>query len=478
MVMCLNYEQGIEWVEDVKGLVTIQKRENFSASWNSFASLKLSMDQPHTGNTFLSSSPRASNTATTSSKSTAAAKVISAPKPIAQESEASFTKDDIRNVVSWLEDPSNLASIYGPPGQPKLDKMSWNSDNGYNDLSEVLYRLSKGRLNLSGDEVRVRLDRHKTLYKATKEALMSPSFGVTFIDRWEGVYTTSQKLEKLCTCFSRMDEIFQYKVGVDGTDTEEEGETIGRTNDDTASHSDTDPRRGTDAQVQAGFSRSTVLRKNQQYADAQGSDMEISCDSDSGQESRVDSLASTIPKHRGSPISSNKRQSPNVYSPVSVKRSKVADVPELPFKWHAISSTSIESLAPIRRKVPSIEFEALAFANALREEWEKSTFQKTANSKENNLGWKNERTEEMDATAMKLELEKLEVEKIRLNKQHELELQKLEVQKMESANQLELQKLEKMNEAKKMEMISSAWSLGIHPNDMKDLLDSIGKKME
>ncbi|KAF8981771.1 hypothetical protein BGZ46_002293 [Entomortierella lignicola] len=138
----------------------------------------------------------------TDNKATTSENVIKKPGSI-----QNFKNEDFRYITSWLEDPVNFASIYGTSRPKKTYKPMRESKKGYCELAEVLYRMTNGRLNLSANEVREQFGKHKTLYMKTKALSISAGFGVTNLDRLEGIYT----LELFCPYFTTIDQLFEYK---------------------------------------------------------------------------------------------------------------------------------------------------------------------------------------------------------------------------------------------------------------------------
>ncbi|KAF9351981.1 hypothetical protein BGX26_010107 [Mortierella sp. AD094] len=421
------------------------------------ASVTLNLSQ--TGSSFLPPSPKAEESPTTASK----APVPIAPKPAVQEVEDRFTNEDIQLIVSWLEDPSNFASIYGPTRfniRKEVPRPTRNSGKGYSELAEVLYRLSKGRLNLSGKEVRDQFGKHKALYMKTKALSMSTRFVVEVVDQWEGIYTLSQKLEKLCSCFSKMDVLFKYTpntseagvvtnllLALDNADEEDDDEEGSGSNDSCTDLCDrTLHRHDTYTKLDTNSHNNDA-----QEEDEQESDMDISCDSDSDGEDDVHSSSSRKAKVDIPCTEANKRQLPEVDLPVSSKRSKAADEPWVLSKL-SFHSFSADSRALTLKEDSPNKPEAMTRAEAIWIELEKSKLKENAKIEDKKLEWEKakyaqevERAERKDAAMLQLEKERIELERLRLEKQSELELRKLESE----------------NEAKKIELISLAIKNGL-----------------
>jgi hypothetical protein len=60
-----------------------------------------------------------------------------------------LTKSDIECIVSWLENPTNFASIYGTPGKTCIGRPIRTATKGYEELARRLHSKSRGRLTLS-----------------------------------------------------------------------------------------------------------------------------------------------------------------------------------------------------------------------------------------------------------------------------------------------------------------------------------------
>ncbi|KAG0017885.1 hypothetical protein BGZ80_007812 [Entomortierella chlamydospora] len=433
------------------------------------------LDLPQTKSSFLPPSPKAEEPRTTTSK----APVLIAPKPVLQEAEDHFTNEDIQLIVSWLEDPSNFASIYGPTEvnvRKEIPKPTRSSSKGYSELAEVLYRLSKGRLNLSGNEVRERFGKHKALYMKTKALSMSTKFTFEVTDQWEGIYTPSQKLEKLCSCFTKMDVLFKYtpntseagvvtnlQLALDNADEEDTDGEESEPNDSSADLCDrTVHQDDTYTKLDTNPHNNDVQEK-----DESESDMDISCDS--GSDPEDDGHSSSPRKAKGDILrtEANKRQLSEVDLPIPTKRSKAADDfwAQSMLNFHFFSA---DSRTPALNKDSSSKPEAMTRAETIWMELEKSRLKEIARIEEKKLEWEKtkyeqeiERAAKKDSAMLLLEKEKVELERLRLEKQSELELRKLESE----------------NEARKIEMINLAIKNGL-PHKVEDFLRMASKKLE
>lgn len=125
-----------------------------------------------------------------------------------------FTKEDFDRVLSWLEHQPNFELIHGVSGQTSVGKPTRTASSGYATLAALISRQSKGRLQLTGRAMRERFQRHKNKYKSVKEQSSRTGFGVTEDDRKNGIYTVAGKLESLCTCYQRMDDLYGQKPNI------------------------------------------------------------------------------------------------------------------------------------------------------------------------------------------------------------------------------------------------------------------------
>jgi len=128
-------------------------------------------------------------------------------KTVRLSSKEPFTKQNIENVLAWLEYPANFDSVFGTGGQTSVGKPDKRSNQGYAILAEVVSKQSMGRLNLNAKAMHERFRRHRRTYATARE---SSGFGVTDEDRKNGIYTIAHKLESMCTCYARMDALFGH----------------------------------------------------------------------------------------------------------------------------------------------------------------------------------------------------------------------------------------------------------------------------
>ncbi|KAG0381104.1 hypothetical protein BGX24_011511 [Mortierella sp. AD032] len=125
-----------------------------------------------------------------------------------------FKKEDLDRVLSWLEHQPNFELIHGTSGQKSVGRHIWTAASGYAELAALVSRHNKGGLNLTGKAMRERFQRHIAKYKSVKELSSHTGFGVTDKDRKNGIYTLASKLERLCTCYQRMDALYGSKPNV------------------------------------------------------------------------------------------------------------------------------------------------------------------------------------------------------------------------------------------------------------------------
>ncbi|KAG0369622.1 hypothetical protein BC939DRAFT_504907 [Gamsiella multidivaricata] len=125
-----------------------------------------------------------------------------------------FTKEDFDRVLSWLEHKPNFDLLHRTSGRTSVGKPSGTASSGYATLAALVSRHSKGRLNLTARAMRERFQRHKNKYKSVKDLSSRTGFEVTDEDRKNGIYTMTGKLESLCACYQRMDNLFGQKPNV------------------------------------------------------------------------------------------------------------------------------------------------------------------------------------------------------------------------------------------------------------------------
>ncbi|KAF9923907.1 hypothetical protein FBU30_006046, partial [Linnemannia zychae] len=128
------------------------------------------------------------------------------------KSKARLNRDELVIILSWLEQPANFGSVFGVQstiiGQVKKP---WKA---LEPLADVINKSNKNRLNLTGKGLKDRIDRHRQLYKKWKTISNSTGFGITEEDRLKGIFSITDKLEKNCMCFERMDRLFGERPDV------------------------------------------------------------------------------------------------------------------------------------------------------------------------------------------------------------------------------------------------------------------------
>ncbi|KAF9896703.1 hypothetical protein BX616_006923 [Lobosporangium transversale] len=132
----------------------------------------------------------------------------------AKASKERFTKQDIENILTWLERPPNFKSVFGSEAQTVLGMPRQASSQGWATLAQVVSKQNKGRLSLNTKSMRERFHRHLKLFTETKKLENQTGFGVTDEDHKKGIYTTKQKLEKMCICYARMDALFGHRLNI------------------------------------------------------------------------------------------------------------------------------------------------------------------------------------------------------------------------------------------------------------------------
>ncbi|KAF9930991.1 hypothetical protein FBU30_010996 [Linnemannia zychae] len=119
-----------------------------------------------------------------------------------------FLKSDIDFILSWLECPSQFEAVFGSVRQTVIGKIHKPRTHGYTQLAREVSKNSQGRLNINGKNMRERFGRHMKIYRDTKRKSDEIGFGITKMDKRNNIYTVAQKLEKMCTCYARMDALF------------------------------------------------------------------------------------------------------------------------------------------------------------------------------------------------------------------------------------------------------------------------------
>jgi hypothetical protein len=125
-----------------------------------------------------------------------------------------FVFTDIDIIVAWLEDEDNFDKIHGSSGKTEVGQPVKRQIYGYNELAGHYNALCKGRLHLNGKAMKERFGRHYSHYLKVREESRRTGFGVTDTDRIKGIFKIERKLEDMCHCFSRMEELFGNRPNI------------------------------------------------------------------------------------------------------------------------------------------------------------------------------------------------------------------------------------------------------------------------
>ncbi|KAF9536281.1 hypothetical protein EC957_011708, partial [Mortierella hygrophila] len=135
-------------------------------------------------------------------------------KPPGQATRERFTKQDMEFILTWMEHRPNFESVFGCGGQTIVGTPQKTKTQGYSTLAQLVSKQSKGRLNINGKAMRERFQRHMKVFTDVKRKADSTGFGVTEEDNRSGIYTVTHKLESMCTCYARMDELFGNRANI------------------------------------------------------------------------------------------------------------------------------------------------------------------------------------------------------------------------------------------------------------------------
>ncbi|KAG0079857.1 hypothetical protein BGZ93_003070, partial [Podila epicladia] len=131
------------------------------------------------------------------------------PRHLAKER---VTKQEF--ILTWLEHVPNFTSVFDSGGQTTVGKSNKSRSHEYATLVEAVSKQSKGRLNITGKNMRERFQRHMKVYTKTKTMALHTGFGVTEEDSRNEICTVAHKLESMCTCYARMDILFGRQPNV------------------------------------------------------------------------------------------------------------------------------------------------------------------------------------------------------------------------------------------------------------------------
>ncbi|KAI1316349.1 hypothetical protein EDD11_010063 [Mortierella claussenii] len=127
-----------------------------------------------------------------------------------------FVKKDIEVIVGWLEHPTHFSWVFGT-ARPTFDgKHPRMPVQGWAEVAKAVNKRRKGLLSVTGKTVRDRFYQHIKTYSLTKEKSTLTGFGLTAKDRDNNINTIDQKLESLCFCYGRMDNLFSVNRNVKG----------------------------------------------------------------------------------------------------------------------------------------------------------------------------------------------------------------------------------------------------------------------
>ncbi|KAA1105170.1 hypothetical protein PGTUg99_003267 [Puccinia graminis f. sp. tritici] len=133
------------------------------------------------------------------------------PQAIVPGASPPFNKEDYENVCGYLEEEANYTRLYGDGSKTSVGMTKVTKAAAYEMFAIFINNNSHGRLNLTGSQLRQRIDGYKKRFAKAKDWADNTGAG---IEGGEDLPTVAELLEKRCPCYERMYAIFGGKENV------------------------------------------------------------------------------------------------------------------------------------------------------------------------------------------------------------------------------------------------------------------------
>ncbi|KAA1080512.1 hypothetical protein PGT21_009861 [Puccinia graminis f. sp. tritici] len=127
------------------------------------------------------------------------------------DSNPQFIATDYQLICSYLEDPQHYTQIYGNGTRTSVGPQSLTKGAAYDVFAIYMNDQTNKRLHLDGKLLRQRIEAYKKRFTSAKHWADTTGAGIDICDN--GI-TIKAKLESMCPCYERMDQIFGGKPNV------------------------------------------------------------------------------------------------------------------------------------------------------------------------------------------------------------------------------------------------------------------------
>ncbi|KAA1102903.1 hypothetical protein PGTUg99_037081 [Puccinia graminis f. sp. tritici] len=134
-----------------------------------------------------------------------------ASQPLDSDSNPQFGSEDYENVCGYLEEEVNYTRLYGDGSKTSVGTTKVTKAAAYEMFAIFINDNSNRRLNLTGSQLRQRIDGYKKRFMKAKEWAENTGAG---IEEGDNLPTLAEILEKKCPCYDRMYGIFGGKANV------------------------------------------------------------------------------------------------------------------------------------------------------------------------------------------------------------------------------------------------------------------------
>ncbi|KAI9625525.1 hypothetical protein KEM48_010787 [Puccinia striiformis f. sp. tritici PST-130] len=191
---------------------------------------------------------KATTKKTTTKKKTSKKKVDDSSDDSAAETPGHLKKSDYLILINWLKIKKNYEACFGTGKAPPVG------------------RPVKGTINGFDPKMKDRFNSYKDKYKKAHTEATSTGFGLTAADQKAGVRTIEEKLEKMCSNYSAMNELMVRKPFVtplykaDAQDEEESSEDEDSTDEN---HALPEEEKSSESESDSEISVNSMRRRNE-----------------------------------------------------------------------------------------------------------------------------------------------------------------------------------------------------------------------
>ncbi|POW23133.1 hypothetical protein PSHT_00574 [Puccinia striiformis] len=209
---------------------------------------------------------KATTKKTTTKKKTSKKKVDDSSDDSAAETPGHLKKSDYLILINWLKIKKNYEACFGTGKAPPVGRPVKGTINGFELMAINLQNQSPSKINLTARKMKDRFNSYKDKYKKAHTEATSTGFGLTAADQKAGVRTIEEKLEKMCSNYSAMNELMVRKPFVtplykaDAQDEEESSEDEDSTDEN---HALPEEEKSSESESDSEISVNSMRRRNE-----------------------------------------------------------------------------------------------------------------------------------------------------------------------------------------------------------------------